>query len=108
MVLARKFAPGLYDQMLAGFHRRKVTLTIAREMGEFTTQLALVSAGLGVGILPSGAASALPIGVVMRPLTLPMSGAGIGVAWAGLENSRKQALMKVLDELYPALSPELI
>ncbi|MNP80636.1 LysR substrate binding domain protein [compost metagenome] len=36
MVLARKFAPGLYDQMLAGFHRRKITLTIAREMGEFT------------------------------------------------------------------------
>lgn len=51
LVLARKFAPGLYDQMLAGFHRRKVTLTIAREMGEFTTQLALVAAGLGVGIL---------------------------------------------------------
>ncbi|WP_447802912.1 LysR substrate-binding domain-containing protein [Pseudomonas serbica] len=36
MVLARKFAPGLYDQMLAGFHRRKITLKIAREMGEFT------------------------------------------------------------------------
>ena len=107
LVLARKFAPGLYDQMLAGFHRRKITLTIAREMGEFTTQLALVAAGLGVGILPSGAASALPIGVVTRPLTLAMSGAGIGVAWTGLENPRKRALMQVLDELYPASSPEL-
>ncbi|MNL66838.1 LysR substrate binding domain protein [compost metagenome] len=101
LVLARKFAPGSYDQMLAGFHRRKVTLTIAREMGEFTTQLALVAAGLGLGILPSGAASALPIGVVTRPLTLAMSGAGIGVAWTGLENPRKRALMQVLDELYP-------
>ena len=107
LVLARKFAPGLYDQMLAGFHRRKVTLTIAREMGEFTTQLALVAAGLGVGILPSGAASALPVGVVTRPLALPMSGAGIGVAWLGLENPRKQALMKVLDELYPTPGSEL-
>jgi DNA-binding transcriptional LysR family regulator len=107
LVLARKFAPGLYDQMLAGFHRRKVTLTIAREMGEFTTQLALVAAGLGIGILPSGAASALPVGVVTRPLTLPMSGAGIGVAWLGLETPRKRALMMVLDELYPASSPEL-
>ena len=107
LVLARKFAPGLYDQMLAGFHRRKVTLTIAREMGEFTTQLALVAAGLGVGILPSGAASALPVGVVTRPLALPMSGAGIGVAWLGLENPRKQALMKVLDELYPTPVSEL-
>ena len=107
LVLARKFAPGLYDQMLAGFHRRKVTLTIAREMGEFTTQLALVAAGLGIGILPSGAASALPAGVVTRPLTLPMSGAGIGVAWLGLENPRKRALMRVLDELYPVTAPEL-
>jgi len=107
LVLARKFAPGLYDQMLAGFHRRKVTLTIAREMGEFTTQLALVAAGLGVGILPSGAASALPVGVVTRPLALPMSGAGIGVAWLGLENPRKQALMKVLNELYPSSGSEL-
>jgi DNA-binding transcriptional LysR family regulator len=105
LVLARKFAPGLYDQMLAGFHRRKITLTIAREMGEFTTQLALVAAGLGVGILPSGAASALPIGVVTRPLALAMSGAGIGVAWTGLESPRKRALMQVLDELYPASGP---
>jgi DNA-binding transcriptional LysR family regulator len=107
LVLARKFAPGLYDQMLAGFHRRKVTLTIAREMGEFTTQLALVAAGLGIGILPSGAASALPVGVVTRPLALPMSGAGIGVAWLCLETPRKRALMMVLDEFYPASSPEL-
>lgn len=101
MVLARKFAPGLYYQMLAGFHRCKITLTIAREMGEFTTQLALVAAGLGVSILPSGTASALPSGVVTRPLALAMSGAGIGVAWTGLENPRKRALMQVLDELYP-------
>ena len=107
LVLARKYAPGLYDQMLAGFHRRKITLTIAREMGEFTTQLALVAAGLGVGILPSGAASALPMGVVTRPLALAMSGAGIGVAWTGLETPRKRALMQVLDELYPASTPEL-
>ena len=107
LVLARKFAPGLYDQMLAGFHRRKVTLTIAREMGEFTSQLALVAAGLGIGILPSGAASALPAGVVTLPLALPMSGAGIGVAWLGLENPRKRALMRALDELYPVTAPEL-
>lgn len=84
-MLARKFVPGLYDQMLAGFHRPKVTLTNAREMGEYTTQLAMVSAGLGVEILP--------IGVVIRPLTLPMTGsvlvsAWLGPAWRTLENRR--------------------
>ena len=108
LVLGRKFAPGLYDQMLVGFHRRKITLTIAREMGEFPTLLALVAAGLGIGILPDGAASALPAGVVIRPLTLAMSGAGIGVAWTALENPRKRALMQVLDELYPASGPESV
>ena len=76
-------------------------------MGEFTSQLALVAAGLGIGILPSGAASALPAGVVTLPLALPMSGAGIGVAWLGLENPRKRALMRVLDKLYPVTEPEL-
>jgi len=82
-----------------GFHRPKVTGRKAREIGEFPAQVAYVSAGLGVGILP--------IGVVIRPLTRPTTDAGIGVAWAGLENSRKQALMQVLVELYPELSPEL-
>jgi DNA-binding transcriptional LysR family regulator len=100
-VLARQFAPGLYDQMLVSFHQQKVTLQIARELGEFTTMLALVASGLGLGVVPQGAASALPPGVVTRPLVLNMAGTGIGVAWTNLDSSRKRAFIKVLDELYP-------
>ncbi|WP_249676130.1 LysR family transcriptional regulator [Pseudomonas abieticivorans] len=101
LVLARKFAPGLYDQMLVAFHKRKVTLQIARELGEFTTMLALVAAGWGLGVLPAGAASALPPGVVTRPLALNMAGTGIGIAWTALDSPRKRAFIEVLDGLYP-------
>jgi DNA-binding transcriptional LysR family regulator len=100
-VLARKFAPGLYDQLLASIHRQKVMLDIAREMGEFTTMLSLVASGLGVGILPEKAAYALPPGVVTRPLNVQTTGVGIGVAWLRLESARKRVFAAMLDELYP-------
>lgn len=100
-VLARKFAPGLYDQMLVSLHRRKITLDIARELSEYSTVLALAASGEGLGLVPEMAAQALPPGVVTRPLALAMSGAGIGVAWKALDTPRKQAFMRVLDALYP-------
>jgi DNA-binding transcriptional LysR family regulator len=103
-VLARKFAPGLYDQVLASIHRKKVSLEIAREMGEFTTMLSLVAAGQGIGILPEKAAYALPPGVVTRPLRVQTAGAGIGVAWTRLESATKRAFAGILDELYPPLA----
>jgi DNA-binding transcriptional LysR family regulator len=101
-VLARQFCPGLYDQMLVGFHLQGVTLRIGRELGEFTTMLALVASGLGLGIVPEKAASALPPGVVTRPLAIDLAGTGIAVAWNHVDNPRKQAFLQVLAQLYPA------
>ena len=95
-VLARKFAPALHDLMLVAFHSEGVLLEFARELGEFTTLLALVASGLGVGLVPAQAASALPPGVVTRPLALKLPGVGIGLAWVGLESGRKQAFMRVI------------
>lgn len=100
-VLARKFCPGLYDHMLVAFHVRGVTLRISRELGEFTTMLALVASGMGLGIVPQLAASALPPAVVTRPLAIDMAGTGIAVAWNTTHNPRKQAFLQVLKELYP-------
>lgn len=100
-VLARKYAPGLYDRMLVSFQHRQVTLQIGRELGEFTTLLALVASGLGLGIAPAGAAAALPPNVLARPLALESAGVGIGVAWTGLDDAKKRAFMGVLDALYP-------
>lgn len=98
-VLARKFAPGLHDLMLVAFHQRQIALHWARELGEFTTMLALVASGQGIGLVPAQAAAVLPPGVVTRPLALELPGAGIGVAWADLENAKKRAFLRVLEGL---------
>ena len=57
-ILARRYAPGFYDELMQAVTRQGGQLQIAAELGEFTTMLALVSAGLGVGLLPANAGRA--------------------------------------------------
>lgn len=96
-VLARKFAPGLHDLLLVALHQRGIGLHWARELGEFTTMLALVASGQGIGLVPAQAAAVLPPGVVTRPLALALPGAGIGLAWVGLESAVKREFVRVLE-----------
>ncbi|WP_213880281.1 LysR substrate-binding domain-containing protein [Pseudomonas sp. dw_358] len=96
-VLARKFAPCLHDLMLVAFHQGGAQLQWARELGEFTTMLALVASGQGIGLVPAQAAAVLPPGVVVRPLALELPGAGIGVAWGELDTACKRAFFRVLE-----------
>ncbi|NWD92513.1 LysR substrate-binding domain-containing protein, partial [Pseudomonas sp. K5002] len=76
-ILARRYAPGFYDEFVQAMG---VPLEIASELGEFTTMLALVSAGLGVGVLPLQAARALPANCVSRHLALGAFRARTGLA----------------------------
>jgi DNA-binding transcriptional LysR family regulator len=97
-VLARRYAPGFHDDMLVALKREGADLNIAQELGEFSTMLALVSAGLGIGVIPAAAAMALPPKVVARPLELRDHTAGIGLASWGASNAIKRALLGVIDE----------
>lgn len=99
-LLARRFAPGLQDELIAALVRAGVHLQIAAELGEFTTMLALVSAGLGVGLLPSQAARALPPNVIARPLDLSDYKATLGLAWAELDTPLKRTLHSLALELF--------
>jgi DNA-binding transcriptional LysR family regulator len=96
-VLARRYAPGFHDDMLVALKREGADLNIAQELGEFTTMLALVSAGLGLGVIPAAAAMALPPKVVARPLELREHKAGIGLAYAPPGNALKRALLDVIE-----------
>ncbi|KAK48123.1 LysR family transcriptional regulator [Caballeronia jiangsuensis] len=96
-VLARRYAPGFHDDMLVALKREGVDLNIAQELGEFSTMLALVSAGLGIGVIPAAAAMALPPKVVARPLELRDHTSGIGLASYGPENAIKRALLDVIE-----------
>ncbi|SEI48315.1 DNA-binding transcriptional regulator, LysR family [Azotobacter beijerinckii] len=100
-LLARRYAPGFYNELVAALDRHAVALQIAAELGEFTTMLALVSAGLGVGLLPSEAALALPPKVVARPLELGGHRAAIGLAWTELDTPIKNTVFGLLQELFP-------
>ncbi|HDS1738297.1 LysR substrate-binding domain-containing protein [Pseudomonas putida] len=100
-LLARRFAPGMYDELLAQLTESNVQLNIAAELGEFTTMLALVSAGLGLGIMPAGAARALPPNVSARPLVLGGHEVALGLAWTELDTPVKNTLYALMNELFP-------
>ena len=100
-ILARRYAPGFHDELVQAFTRQGAPLQIASELGEFTTMLALVSAGLGVGLLPANAARALPANVISRPLELGDYRATTGLAWTDLNSAVKTTVAGLLDELLP-------
>lgn len=96
-ILARRYAPGFYDEFIQAVG---MPLEIASELGEFTTMLALVSAGLGVGVLPLQAARALPANCVSRHLELGAFQATTGLAWTELDSAVKTTLFNLIVELF--------
>ena len=99
-ILARRYAPGFYDEVMQALTPRGAHLQNATELGEFTTMLALVSAGLGVGLLPANAGRALPANVISRPLELQDYRATTGLAWTELNSAVKSTVFSLLDELF--------
>ena len=98
-VLSRRFAPGFYDEFTQAFKRRGLTLQVARELGEFTTMAALISAGLGIGVVPKLAMSARHDNVVTRDLVFPELQAKTGLAWVELESALKRTFFEVAKTL---------
>ncbi len=96
-ILARRYAPGFYDEFIQALG---MPLQIAAELGEFTTMLALVSAGLGIGVLPEQAARALPTNCVSRPLQLGAFKASTGLAWTELDSAVKSTVFNLIGELF--------
>jgi DNA-binding transcriptional LysR family regulator len=100
LVLARRYAAGFHDGLLRAISEHGGKLDIADELGEFTTMLALVSAGLGIGLLPQHAGRALPPNVVSRPLNLGDFRAVTGLAWTSLGTAVKTTVFNLMRELF--------
>lgn len=94
-VLARRFAPGFHDEFMRAFRRRGLTLQIARELGEFTTMAALISSGMGIGIMPQLAMTARYDNVAIRKLDFPELQSRVGLAWVELESALKRTFFEV-------------
>ncbi|KDN82920.1 LysR family transcriptional regulator [Kitasatospora cheerisanensis KCTC 2395] len=67
------------------------------QVGEFDTQIALITAGLGLGLVPRLARGPLPPGVVARPVT-PEPFRRVHVLWRA-QTSRRPAVTAALDVL---------
>ncbi|WP_296260911.1 MULTISPECIES: LysR family transcriptional regulator [unclassified Pseudomonas] len=100
LMLARRYAAGFHDGLLRAIADQGGKLEVADELGEFTTMLALVSAGLGIGLLPDHAGRALPPDVVSRPLYLGDYRALTGLAWTSLDTAVKTTVFNLMRELF--------
>lgn len=68
VIFPRTATPSLYDAVLAFYHRHGVTPTIAQEATQMQTIVNLVSAGLGIALVPEAVTQLQRPGVVYRPL----------------------------------------
>ncbi len=68
VIFPRAIAPSLYDAVLAFYHRHGVTPVIAQEAIQMQTIVDLVSAGLGLALVPQAMRSLQRPGIVYRGL----------------------------------------
>ncbi len=68
VIFPRAITPSLFDAVLAFYHRHGVTPAIAQEAIQMQTIVNLVSAGLGIALVPKAVTQLQRAGVVYRPL----------------------------------------
>ena len=68
VIYPREIAPSLYDAVLAFYHRHGATPVIAQQAKQMQTIVNLVSAGLGLALVPQAVTLLQRPGVVYRPL----------------------------------------
>ena len=68
VIFPRESAPSLYDSILSFYHRQGATPNIAQKAIQMQTIINLVSAGLGIALVPKAIATLRRAGVVYRRL----------------------------------------
>jgi len=87
IVFPRRLAPAFHDKILGRFHEAGLTPRIGQEAIQMQTIIALVSAGMGIALVPQSVSNLQRPGVEYR--TLKEAGAPIdmGLAWRRDNNS---------------------
>jgi DNA-binding transcriptional LysR family regulator len=87
VIFPRHIAPSVYDAVLAFFHRHGATPRIAQEAIQMQTIVNLVSAGLGLALVPRAVTQLQRPGVVYRPLPAALAAGAprceTSLAWPG-------------------------
>ena len=95
VMFPRAPAPAFYDELIGFFRRAGFSPFIAHEAESLQTMLALVSAGLGLTLMPSSIREIRRSGVVYRDLLGDAPRVDMGVAY--LERNRSEVLRQFLD-----------
>jgi DNA-binding transcriptional LysR family regulator len=74
VIFPREIAPSLYDAVLAFYHRHGAAPAIAQQAIQMQTIVNLVSAGLGLALVPQSMTRLQRAGVVYRPLPVALQG----------------------------------
>ena len=80
-MLRRSFAPQLHDVILGAFREAGLMLTVKHQASHLHISLAMVSAGLGVSILPAASQGICTEGVAYRPLDDPNAAVELGMLY---------------------------
>jgi len=80
LMFPRHVAPGYYDVLISAYRGAGFTPRVLHP-GSMQTNLALVSAGMGVSLLPASIRNLRRTGVVYRPLAPPVPTVELAVVW---------------------------
>jgi DNA-binding transcriptional LysR family regulator len=87
VIFPRTATPSLYDAVLAFYHRHGATPLIAQEATQMQTIVNLVSAGLGLALVPEAVTQLRRPGVIYRPLPAALAAGAprceTSLLWAG-------------------------
>jgi DNA-binding transcriptional LysR family regulator len=81
IIFPRAISPGLYDAILAVFRAAGITPAIEQEAIQMQTIVSLVSAGMGIALVPESVGNLRRPGVEYRPLAHATPRVETGLAW---------------------------
>jgi DNA-binding transcriptional LysR family regulator len=81
VIFPRPISPGLHDAILSCFHAAGITPVIGQEAIQMQTIVSLVSAGMGIALVPQSVSNLMRPGVDYRPLADPTPLVETGLAW---------------------------
>lgn len=81
ILFPRKIAPSLHDAILGHFHAVGKTPVIGQEAIQMQTIVGLVSAGMGIALVPQSVSNLQRPGVVYHPIEHATPAVEIGIVW---------------------------
>lgn len=81
IIFPRSISPGLYDAVLSVFRAAGITPVVGQEAIQMQTIVSLVSAGMGIALVPQSVSNLRRPGVEYRPLAQTTPLVETGLAW---------------------------